>query len=305
MRYTLKQLAVFEAVAAYQSVSSAAERLALTQSATSMSLAQLERLLGKPLFERQGKCMCLTHWGRWLRPRAQKLLRDAQQIELGFAGQHLISGELSLGSSQTAAEHLLPQLISNIGSDFPELRIQLGVENTNRVIQGVLNYEFELGIIEGRCDDSRIHQEVWLKDHLVIVASANHPYSTSKQTSLTQLAHARWVLREQGAGTRAIFEAAIHGRIENLDVWREYESVPILCALVRNGAFLSCLPYFDVADAVNKGELVVLNVPELNMARTLSFIWRDDVTENPLRECLINEAKHLVSSQRIAKHPMA
>lgn len=55
MRYSLKQLAVFEAVAHTGNVSQAAERLSLTQSATSMSLAQLEKMLGRPLFERQGK----------------------------------------------------------------------------------------------------------------------------------------------------------------------------------------------------------------------------------------------------------
>lgn len=55
MRYSLKQLAVFDAVADTGSVSQAADHLSLTQSATSMSLAQLEKMLGRPLFERQGK----------------------------------------------------------------------------------------------------------------------------------------------------------------------------------------------------------------------------------------------------------
>jgi len=169
------------------------------------------------------------------------------------------------------------------------------------VIQGVLNYEYELGIIEGRCDDSRISQQEWLKDHLVIVASADHPYARYSQTSLSQLAQARWVLRELGAGTRAIFDGAIHGRIANLEVWREYESVAVLRALVRNGECLSCLPYFDVADAVAKGELVILNVPELDMARTLSFIWRNDMTDNPLRQCLIDEARELVVHRYVAR----
>ncbi len=51
LRYSLKQLAVFDAVADSGSVSRTADKLALTQSATSMSLAQLEKMLGRPLFE--------------------------------------------------------------------------------------------------------------------------------------------------------------------------------------------------------------------------------------------------------------
>jgi DNA-binding transcriptional LysR family regulator len=135
MRYSLKQLAVFEAVAHMGSVSLAADKLSLTQSATSMSLAQLEKMLGRPLFERQGKRMALTHWGMWLRPKAKKLLQDAQQIELGFVEQHLISGEIGLCASQTPAEHLVPDLISIIDNDFPEIRINLAVRSAAMIIE--------------------------------------------------------------------------------------------------------------------------------------------------------------------------
>ncbi len=91
MKYSLKQLAVFDTVADTGSVSIAAEKLCLTQSAASMSLSQLEKLLGRQLFERNGKQMMLSHWGTWLRPRAKRLLQDAKQIEMGFLEQHLLS----------------------------------------------------------------------------------------------------------------------------------------------------------------------------------------------------------------------
>lgn len=300
MRYSLKQLAVFDAVANLGSVSQAADQLALTQSATSMALSQLEKMLGRPLFERQGKRMALTHWGVWLRPKARKLLFDAQQIELGFYDQHVLSGEVSLGASQTGAEHLVPELISNIDSDFPEIRIELGIGNTAEIIEGVKNYKYELGIIEGRCDDSRLAQEEWTRDHLVIVASKHHPYAKKETVSLAQLENAKWVLREPGAGTRRIFDGAIHGLIDNLDVWREYAHVPVLRTMVAQGSYLSCLPYLDVEKFIEREELVALKVPELDMERTLSFIWREDAVDNPLRECIKKEAQRMLKLRKLA-----
>ncbi len=74
--------------------------------------------------------MALTHWGMWLRPKAKRLLQDALQIEMGFYEQHLLSGHIRLGASQTPAEHLVPDLISIIDNDFPEMRISLGVQST-------------------------------------------------------------------------------------------------------------------------------------------------------------------------------
>jgi DNA-binding transcriptional LysR family regulator len=281
MHYTLKQIAVFDAVASLESVSAAAKKLSMSQSAVSMSLSQLEHLLDRPLFIRQGNRLILSHWGHWLRPRAKKLLQDAQQIASGLHGQHIISGTVKLCSSQTAAEHLLPALISKIDNDFPELRIEIAVENSDHVAQEVLDYQFDIGVIEGRNDDSRLHQEPWIDDHLVVIASPN------------QLEQAKWVLREPGAGTRRIFDAAIHGLIVKLNVWKEYEHVGLLKALVKNGVYLSCLPYLDVEKDVAKGELVVLTTPELNLNRHLSFIWRQDTGSNPLRDCLIAEAKRV------------
>ncbi|EOF9315359.1 LysR substrate-binding domain-containing protein [Vibrio fluvialis] len=297
MRYSLKQLAVFEAVADCGSVSAAADKLALTQSATSMSLAQLEKMLGRPLFERQGKQMALTHWGMWLRPKAKKLLQDAQQIEMGFYDQHLLSGEIRLGASQTPAEHLVPDLISIIDSDFPEIRIELGVKSTQGVIEGILDYKYDLGIIEGRCDDNRIHQEVWCRDHLTVVASAHHPFAKRDFVSLAQLEQAKWVLREHGSGTRKTFDSSIHKLIADLDVWREYEHVPVLRSLVANGSYLTCLPYLDVERYIQSGQLVALNVPELNMERTLSFVWRADMSENPLAECIKQEGLRMMKGR--------
>ncbi|ABV86999.1 LysR family transcriptional regulator [Shewanella pealeana] len=301
MKYSLKQITVFDAVASLESVSAAARKLSMTQSAVSMSLGQLENLLGRPLFIRQGNRLTLSHWGNWLRPKARRLLQEAQHIELGLHEQHLISGQFRLCSSQTAAEHLIPELISRIDTDFPELRIELSVENTENVIEGLLNYEFDLGIIEGRNDDSRLHKEKWIDDHLVVISSPNHPYAKHASASLSQLEQAKWVLREQGAGTRRIFEGAIHGIIEKLNVWKEYEQVPVLKALVKNGQYISSLPYLDVEKEVASGELVILPTPQINMQRHLSFIWRADSGENPLRDCLITEAKRLCRNRQIKK----
>lgn len=302
MKYSLKQIMVFDAVASLESVSAAARKLSMTQSAVSMSLGQLENLLDRPLFIRQGNRLTLSHWGNWLRPKARRLLQDAQQIELGLHEQHLISGRFRLCSSQTAAEHLLPELISKIDTDFPELRIDLTVENTENVVEGLLNYEYDFGIIEGRNDDSRLYQEQWLDDHLVVIASPHHPYARYETTSLSQLEQAKWVLREQGAGTRRIFEGAIHGVIEKLNVWKEYEHVSLLKALVKNGPYLSSLPFLDVEKEVAAGELVILETPQLNMQRHLSFVWRCDSGENPLRDCVITEARRLSKNRQAHKH---
>ena len=300
MKFSLKQLAVFDAVANQESVSAAARQLSMTQSAVSMSLSQFENVLDRPLFIRQGNRLTLSHWGRWLRPKAKRLLQDAEHIQMGLHDQRMISGNFTLYTSQTAAEHILPKLISQVDSDFPELRISIKVENTEHVIQCLLNHQCDMGIVEGRNDDSRINQKKLIDDHLVVFTNPHHPFANSESVNLAQLEQANWVLREVGSGTRRIFDGAIHGLLDNIKVWKVYESVPVLKSMVENGFYLGCLPYLDVAKEVENGQLVILPTPEFDMKRSLSFVWRKDSGDNPLRDCILAEARRLmINNERV------
>ena len=293
MKYSLKQIQVFDAIASEESVSAAAKKLSLSQSAVSMSLAQLENLLDRPLFIRQGNRMMLSHWGNWLKPRAKRLLLDAQEIQLGLYEQHILSGCLSICASQTVAEYLIPDLIGQLDHDFPELRISLEVKSSDRVIEKIINYDAELGVIEGHCDDSRITTEPWLDDHLVVICSRHHAFSHAESLSFNQLQQAKWVLREKGAGTREIFDGAFHCHGEKLNVWKEYEQVNVLKHLVQHGSYLSALPYLDVEKELQSGDLIALPTPDLDMHRKLSFIWRTDSGACPLRDGILSQARRL------------
>ena len=86
MRFTLKQLQVFLAVASHENVSLAAEELAMSQSAASTSLAELEHRFGLRLFDRIGKRLQLNDQGNTLRSKAAALLAGAEELENSLIG---------------------------------------------------------------------------------------------------------------------------------------------------------------------------------------------------------------------------
>jgi len=294
MKFSLRQMQVFHSVAENQSVSDAARELNMSQSAASMALAQLETMLGKPLFNRHGRKMALTSWGLWLRPHVQQLLSNCHTIELGMENRDLVSGRISVGASQTPAAHIVPQLVCQLDCDFPHLEVAVGVENTEHVISGLIDYRYDIGIIEGHCDDERVEVQRLCDDELVIVASAQHPYAIGKKASLTQLEMAQWILRERGAGTREIFDISIHEHITQLKVHREFDHVGVIIALIKQGNYLTCLSRRSVAQLVEKGELVILAVPELMMKRDFSFVWRKHDVTSPSRTVIMKTANSLV-----------
>lgn len=87
MHYTLRQLEVFVAVAQHESVSHAARALAMSQSATSTALAELERQFDCQLLDRIGKRLKLNALGFQLLPKAVALLDRGEEIEELLRGQ--------------------------------------------------------------------------------------------------------------------------------------------------------------------------------------------------------------------------
>ncbi|MBP8237959.1 MAG: LysR family transcriptional regulator, partial [Pseudomonas sp.] len=112
MKFTLRQLEVFTAVASHENVSRAAEQLSLSQSATSTSLAELERQFDCQLFDRLGKRLLLNALGRQLLPQAVALLDRAREIEQLLHG-HSGYGSLSVGATLTVGNYLATLLLAH------------------------------------------------------------------------------------------------------------------------------------------------------------------------------------------------
>src|SRR4051795_8562659 len=104
MRYTLRQLEVFLAVARDESVSRAAEALAMSQSAASGSLADLERQFEVRLFDRVGKRLQLSALGQALRAQAEATLEQARALERALESESAV-GRLRIGATLTIGNY--------------------------------------------------------------------------------------------------------------------------------------------------------------------------------------------------------
>ena len=111
MHFTLRQLEVFVAVAQDGTVSGAAHRLAMSQSAASTALGELERQFEVQLFDRIGRSLRLNAVGRDLLPRAVALLDRAEEIE-GLLTRHAVFGDLAIGATLTVGNDLATLVVA-------------------------------------------------------------------------------------------------------------------------------------------------------------------------------------------------
>ncbi|MCG8503796.1 MAG: LysR family transcriptional regulator, partial [Sphingomonadales bacterium] len=136
MRFTLKQLQVFLAVAAHENVSLASEELAMSQSAVSTALKELEQRFDVRLFDRAGKRLQLNEEGRNLRPRAAALISRAEELQKSLL-RHSDIGEIRVGATLTIGNYLAIGIMAEFMQQHPGSVVRLTVENTAAIAHKV------------------------------------------------------------------------------------------------------------------------------------------------------------------------
>jgi DNA-binding transcriptional LysR family regulator len=260
VRISLRQLQIFCAVAQTGSTSAAAESIALSQSATSASLNELEVLLATKLFDRVGRRLLLNDSGKLLLPKAQQLLDGACQIEEHFRGRvGALKSTLRVGASSTIGNYVLPHYLAEFRRICPEIQVNVAISNSAAVAAMVANFEVDIGLIEGPCHEAGLTVSPWLSDQLLVFAAPGHPLAKRKGVSLEQLQQAEWLLREQGSGTREEVEHALLPHLHALNLQTELGSSEAIKRSVAAGLGISCLSRWVLADWLDNGQLQALD----------------------------------------------
>lgn len=271
MHFTLKQLQVFLAVANHENVSQAAAELAMSQSAASTALKELEQRFSLSLFDRHGKRLQLNEQGQNLRPRAAALLSQAEELEQALRLQAEV-GELKIGATLTIGNYLAVGIMANFMQEHPQANVQLTVENTAAIAAKVRNFELDLGLIEGELQDSHLEVVYWRDDELIPFCAPTHPLAGSTALSDQQLLEADWIVRERGSGTRQAFDRAMSGILPNLNLRLELQHTEGIKRAVEAGLGIGCLSRLTLEEAFNRGTLVPLPAPQRNWQRKFYFI---------------------------------
>ena len=273
MVITIRQMEVFSYIAEFGSVSLAANQLMISQSAASMSLAEFERQIGQPLFDRNGKTLVLNNVGRTLLPKVQEIL-----IKINEIGQTVqedeYAGDIKIGASSTIGNYLMPAIFADFTKEYPKIRFSLSVGNTEEIVKDILDYNIDIGFIEGLCCTPGIDIRKWRDDRLAVFASRENKLAKKKTVTIKDLVSAKWILRESGSGTRTIFENALAGKIDTLDVKIEIGHSEAIKLAVKKNLGISCLSIITLEESFETGSVVEIPTPFLNLKRSLFILTR-------------------------------
>lgn len=271
MKYTLRQLEVFLTVAHHENVSRAAEVLAMSQSACSAALKDLENQFNIQLFDRVGKRLQLNDFGRALQPRAEELLERAAELETAM-GRHNEVGPLKIGATLSIGNYLAVPLINQYMERFHSARVSLEVGNTQTINHKVSNFELDVGLIEGEIHNPQLDITPWKQDELVVFCAPQNPLAKIKKISDQHLLDAHWILRESGSGTRQAFDRAMHDLLPGLNILLELQHTEAIKRAVEANMGLGCLSMVTVAEELERKSLVPLKISDRDFKRWFYLI---------------------------------
>lgn len=259
MRFTLRQLEVFLAIAQFQSVNRAARKLGMSQSAASSSLSDLENQYDVLLFDRVGKRLELSELGRTLRPHAEALDEHAREFESRLLNQSEV-GRLRVGATLSIGNYLTAPLIARFLKAHPSARVTLHIANTAEIAREVHNFELDVGLVEGELQDPELEVTRFREDELCVFCGPDHPFATRRVLRDRDLREAEWIMREPGSGTRQAFEHSMHGVLSDLRILLELEHTEAIKSAVKAGLGVGCVSRMALEDEFRAGTLVPCQV---------------------------------------------
>ncbi|MFZ2405082.1 MAG: LysR family transcriptional regulator, partial [Methylobacter sp.] len=202
-----RRLQVFYTVAKQLSFTKAAELLFMTQPAVTFQVKQLEEHFNTRLFERSHSKITLTPAGRLAMEYAERILNLSSEMEtrlMEMTGD--VSGILLIGASTTIAEYMLPRLLGDFKSKYPQVQTRLTVANSETVESRVADHTLDIGLIEAPSHHPSLEAQVCCEDELVAICAPHHDLAKLPSPTPEQLATLPYISREAGSGTREVVD---------------------------------------------------------------------------------------------------
>ncbi len=272
----LPYLETFSKAAELSNFTGAAKALRLTQASISQRVQILEKMLGTPLFKRQGGRVLLTEAGQKLYDYAQRILDLHRQARREITGHDTpVGGELALAASSIPGEHLLPALLSVFGQKHPHLRVRATVSDSMGVMTQVERGEVSLGLVGRKTDRPHLEFRYLASDRMVLVVHPGHALSQRKKVSVKQLSRHPLILREVGSGLRHCFEKSLDKAglsLAGLRVALELGSNEAIKEAVLRGIGAAILSTYAVQKELQMGLLHALAVSDLHCDRDMYVV---------------------------------
>lgn len=218
---TIRHLKIFIAVAECGSMNTAAKKLFLSQPTISQAIRELEEYYNARLFDRLSRRLRITPYGQELLSNAYQVVGQFDQMEKNMLKSRQ-KDVIRIGSTITVGSCLISNILNDFESMMPETGTYTFIANTHMIEEKLLKSELDIALVEGEIHHPDLVVIPSIRDFLVLGCAESHPFADREEIHVKELENQKFVMREQGSGTRALFDEFI--KRHNLNIHISWEA---------------------------------------------------------------------------------
>jgi DNA-binding transcriptional LysR family regulator len=297
-RIRLRDLHILLTVSQRGSMARAAAQLGVSQPAVSGVIADLERTLGVPLFERSTRGVKPTVYARAMMDRSVAAFDELKQgIRTLENLADPTAGELWIRCIESVAVLTLPPLLRDFMQRYPRV-----VVHVQRLSSPTPEYrdlcDRNLDLVLGRAprtsaiDAEELASEPLFNDQLVVVAGAHTHWARRRRIELGELVNEPWLLTQPDCWTcTAINDAFLARGLKTPRVSLMTQSIPLRLSLVGDGPYIAAFANPRVLLCAGGSSVKILPIDLRDCVSPLSIITLKDRVLNPVAQRFIEHIR--------------
>lgn len=287
------RLLTFLTVAKIKNFTKAGDILKLTQPAVSQHIKYLEKYYGVSLIKKQGRKIDLTEEGKILYKYSKELELLYRNLEAELRNKSGIHKTYNLGASMTIGEYVLPYILAEYKRKHRNTDILLQVNNTDEIINKLLNRKLDMALIEGNFDRNKFIYRKFKDDELVLAVSRENAFACKDKITVSEILEGKLILREKGSGTRWMFEEKLREIGYDADEFKPYMeigSISAIKSLVEENLGYTIISKETIKREIRSGSIKIIPIEGLEIYREFNFIYlkesRSDFIDDFIKFCL-------------------
>jgi LysR family transcriptional regulator for metE and metH len=280
-----RHLRLVAEVARTESVTRAADRLNVTQSAVSHQLRELEDKLGTAIFVRSGKRMLLTPAGRVIADAADHVLGEIGRVEAKVEqlARHT-AGELRVCTHCYTGYHWLPSLVEALQRRYPAFKLHIAAEYTLDPVAALLDAKLDLAIMNDDSDDRRLRYRELFEDEHVAVVPPSHRWNARSFVTPQELGDERLYLYSRSIDHSFIVQRVLRPAGVEPRHATYLQLTEGIIEMVKAGLGASVLPRWSIATALSSKGVKAIRITRAGVFRKWYAATLSDVASSPVME---------------------
>ena len=234
----IEYLKYFAELAKTQHYGQAAKALNISQPGLSHAIKTLEEEYGVPLFQKEGRNVSLSQYGKELMKEVEEILDAYLRMEERAAGFRAEEKTVRIGTVYPLAPRMIPQMLKQFGATFP-------------IEEGLLDGSYDIGFCSDLLKADGLEYYPIRESYIAVAVPKGHPLEARESITLKEAAEYPQIMFSKTSGFRGLQEQIFAEEGIKVRPVCSAEEMEVVIGLVENGFGISVLPYMDMIQLHN------------------------------------------------------